>query len=93
MDRLRERVLLVIKELTDLAAKIADWDRRYVIACHGAGLLQSVSNPAPNLRREPANRRRDRCHGNRIEMRADEFSCEYEHRPGLVQLRNVDRTH
>jgi len=84
VDRVRECVFLVVEQPTDLAAKISERDRGYVIACHGAGLLEPIRDSARNLCRKPTNRGRDRRDGDCVEMRADEFARKYKHRSGLV---------
>jgi hypothetical protein len=92
-DRVGEAGFLMIQEPADLIAERGRGNRRDVIARDDAPILETVRGAEFDFGGEPADRRGDRCDGDRVEVRAYQFAGEDQHRTCLVQACAVDRSH
>jgi hypothetical protein len=92
-DRRRKDNLLVPEQRTNLLTQSLSRHSGHVVAAHNGWSVQTVRLIDRHLRRKASDRRRDRRHRNGCEMRAHELASQNQHRPGLVELRNVNRTH
>jgi len=94
VDRVCQRGLLLIEQEADPGTQVRDRDRRDVVACDCAAVLQTVCcRPSRHFGGQAADRRCDRRDRDGIEMRPYERSGQAEHGTRLIESRQVDRTH